>query len=365
MKKLLIINRKQFGYHIDSYKYCQYLKNDFEITYIGFDTGKDKIKENGVNIVYVPYENSVIKNGFKFIQACRKQIKSERYDIVFLVYFLMASFVKIGCNKQHYILDIRTGSINKNSKKRFIEDNILKVEALFFKNITIISECLRAKLNLNNKKCHILPLGSDPIVLNDKSFNNMNLLYVGTLNGRDIHDTVSGLSKFINSFNEYALQCEITYDIIGFGNREVELLLLNTISKLQLEDIVTFHGQKTHAELSPYFKKANIGISYIPLKEYYQCQPPTKTFEYINSGLFCIGTETKEHKHLISEKNGILCTDNAQSFSYALKQVYKNRDKYNSEQIRESLHEYSWNNIISNNLRMYLYLQLSKNEMTK
>jgi hypothetical protein len=351
MKKLLIINRAQFGYHIDSYKYCQYLKDQFEVTYICFDSGKDKVEESGVNIIYVPYNKSFIKKGISFIQACRGQIKNNTYDIVFIVYFLMSSFIKIGFKKENFILDIRTGSVNQSSKKRFTEDTILKLESLFFKNITIISECLRKKLKLNG---HILPLGSDPFSNNIKSYDNINLLYVGTLNGRDIYKTVLGLSDFLKQLKEDDISLKITYDIIGFGTTQDETILKNTIQEENLNDIVVFHGRKMHNELIPYFNKANIGVSYVPITEHYQCQPPTKTFEYINSGLYCIGTNTNENKNLINENNGILCNDSIESFSHALMTLINKKNIIDSLKVSKSLKQYYWKEIVEQNLLIYM-----------
>jgi len=42
---------------------------------------------------------------------------------------------------------------------------------------------------------------------------------------------------------------------------------------------------------------------------YYDCQPATKTFEYILSGMVCIATSTYENKKLINNINGVLCND--------------------------------------------------------
>jgi len=351
MKKLLIINKTQFGYHIDSYKYCQYLKNYFEITYICLDTKKPKIYEDNINIIYVQYQSSYLKRGLNYIKTCRSQIKNKKYDFIFLVYFIMALFVKLGISKENFILDIRTGSVNKSFLKRFIANFILKIETLFFKKITIISICLRKQLNISSKKSHILPLGSDPISNNAKNFDNINLLYVGTLHGRDIYKTIIALSKFIKNNK---ITYNISYDIIGFGTKEDEQLLIKTIKDENLNDKVIFHGRITHDKLIPYFTKANIGVSFIPLIKHYQCQPPTKTFEYINSGLFCIATNTYEHERLISSKNGILCQDNIESFILGLEKFESIRDTLNSNIIKNTLKNHSWEKIIKNNLLNYL-----------
>lgn len=40
-KKLLIINKDPFRYHVDTYKYCQYLRDRYDITYICIEPSKD------------------------------------------------------------------------------------------------------------------------------------------------------------------------------------------------------------------------------------------------------------------------------------------------------------------------------------
>lgn len=354
MKKLLLINRTQFGYHIDSYKYCQYLKNNFEITYICFDTGKEKIHEETVTVIYVPYQKSFIKKGINFIKLCRDIIEKEKYDIIFIVHFLMASLIKLGFEKNDFILDIRTGSVNQNKLKRIIEDNILRIETCFFKKVTIISESLSNKLNININKVHILPLGSDSFVTKKKTFKTINLLYVGTLSGRDIFKTILGLAKLIENKSFKNLKIPISYDIIGFGTKSEENLIKKTIEENKLEDIVIFHGRKLHNDLESYFESSNIGISFIPITDFYQCQPPTKTFEYINSGLYCIATNTKEHQNLINDKNGILCEDNSDSFFNALLYLSNNILTINQNEISLTLRNYTWEKIIIENLLPYL-----------
>jgi len=357
MEKLLIINRAQFGYHIDSYKYCQYLKNKFDITYICFNNKNKKVREDGVNVVYIKNTGSFLNRGLRFIRFCRHYIKKENYDIVFIVHFIMAFLVKIRLNQSKFILDIRTASVNNKLKVRLIEDLALRVNVLFFRRITIISKCLMLKLGISNKKCHILPLGSDPISINNKTFKDINLLYVGTLNGRSIDKTVKGLAKFIDECDKARLGLRITYDIIGFGEKDEERQLANTISELNLESYIMFHGRIMHSELEPFFQKTNIGVSFVPIENHYQCQPPTKTYEYINSGLFCIATKTVANSNLISKNNGILCNDSEESFYEALMILNKIKSRIHSERVRATLNDCSWKDIVTNNLLQYLNRQ--------
>jgi len=353
-KSLLIINRAQFGYHTDSFKYCQYLKNDFNITYICFYGDKEKISEDGVEVVYVPYKGSFIYRGIGFIRNCRQYIKSNKIDLIFIVYFQMSSLLRIGMPSNKFILDIRTGAIGTTAKKRKIDDTLMSLESKAFKHITIISESLRDKFGLRGEKCHILPLGADELSTTDKSFDSMKLLYVGTFLSRNIEETIFGISQFLEKIDHKKVEMEITYDIFGFGTVEEEVLVKNAIMETGLEDIVKFHGRKNHEDLKFYYDNCNIGITYVPLIDYFECQPPTKIFEYARAGLLGISTSTLENKRLITEDNGVLCDDTVGSFSDALENIYINREKFDSRKIRKTLANYSWNNIVNNNLATYL-----------
>ena len=347
-KKLLIINKAQFGYHTDSYKYCEYLKNKFDLTYICFDTNKKKYTIDGVNIIYVSYSGSFFQRGYSYIKFCRKHIKKNNFDLVLAVYFPMVSFITLFNYKINFLLDIRTGAVNKSKIRRRINDYIMIKECSYFKNISVISKSLMDKLNLNINKCDILPLGSDIMVSNIKEYINIKLLYVGTLSSRDIHKTVEGLSIFYEKHKNDNII--ISYDIFGDGNVNDTELLKKSITKYNATSYVKYHGRKNHKELKLYFDKCNVGVSFIPITEYFDCQPPTKTYEYINSGMICLATNTKENRKLITNKNGILHYDTVESFSEALDILYIKKSIFSTINIINSLKMYNWKNIINNNL---------------
>lgn len=350
-KKLLFINPGQFGYQSGYYYYCKYLKKDFDITFLCFDQGYDKISIDGIKIKYIKsYGNrfSRIINSLFFIV---KELITVDYNIIFTVYFKFSFLISLVKYRRKTVLDIRSESVKKSIIKNYINNKLILVESFFFKNITILSNNLIGRIGLNPHKCHYLPLGSD--VFSDKAhdFNSFNLLYVGVFNNRNICETIEGFAKF---YDEYNNLIECTYDILGFGSEHEERIIKDKINNLNLDRIIQFHGRKNHIELKPYFEKCNIGISYVPMTKHFNYQPPTKTFEYIISGLVCIATATEGNKLLINNKNGALCLDNSNSFYDALKQLFINREIFNSEEIRKTLVIYQWENIVNNNLKPYL-----------
>jgi glycosyltransferase involved in cell wall biosynthesis len=286
-----------------------------------------------------------------FIQTSRKYIKENKFDNIFIVYFQAAFLLGLLFRSENTIMDIRTGAVWYDPKKRKIDDRILKFESLFFKHVTVISECLSKRLKINEKKVHILPLGSDSFVTSEKSYDTLKLLYVGGFNNRNIADTIYGLKIFMDDIN---INIDIQYDIVGYGHDFEESKIVEAIDNTNLSEYITFHGKISYAKLKPFFEKSNVGVCYVPVTDYFNCQPSTKLFEYVNSGLVCIATNTDENRAYIDNKNGILCMDNSDSFAKALAKLHNNREKYNTEEIINTLEKFSWKKIISDNLSIYL-----------
>jgi len=351
-KRMLIINQEQFGYHTDTFQYCQYLKGEYEIIYLGFDVNYEKIDLDGIMNVYVSFEGNVIKRHFTFFKTCLAFIKKEKIDLILLKHFYFCSLLRILSPKNKYILDIRSSAIRRNCILRFLMNRLILFDSFFFDRISIISESLRKKIGILSKKCFIMPVGADILSRKSKDFKEqMRLLYVGTLSLRNIEQTIEGVHIFLKNKPE---DIRIQYDIIGNGTANEKKKIQDYINKYKLGNVIKYHGPIKYPDIQPFFDVCNVGISYIPKTEYFNTQPPTKTFEYILSGMLCVATNTVENIKIITNQNGVLCNNNPQSFAQALENVYANRNSWNSEVIRKSRLEYAWDFIINNNLRPQL-----------
>ncbi len=344
-KKILFINPKQFGYAAGYHYYCKYLAKDFDITYICIDFGLPKIEIDGVTVKYLNLSHNKYTRLFKFTYACLYELRSNLYSSVFCVYFRLAFLIGIFGSSKNKILDIRTRTISNNIIYRTFFDYVIKFNSLFFKKNVALSEALKQALNLSKAKCFIIPLGAD-IVKTKKKYMSFHLLYIGTFNNRRIYETIEGLYLFLRN-----KKINIKYDIIGFGSKSDTETIISTINKFGLSNIVKFHGRKNHHELVPFFSTCNIGVSYVPITPYFNCQPPTKTYEYALSGMACVATETNENKKLINYCNGELCKDTPNDFACALEKLYNRRQQLKTETIINSLKDNSWNNIVSLKLK--------------
>ncbi len=348
-KRILIISPGQFGTHNGIYQYCKLLSEDYLISYFGFNESRTNIYSDKIKFIHLESKKNSVYNKIFFLIKLRSYLKLNHHDFIMINYFLGCSFLNL-FTREKLIVDIRSGYIYKNNFKRFCFNSLLLLEVSTFKNITVISKKLSKHLNLP-KRVHHVPLGSPSFSNIEKKYESFKLLYVGTFHQRNLHQAIKGFSKF---YLEYKDLIKMEMNLIGVGNYADIQLIKNTISELGVGHVVKYLGEIRYPELNKHFEYHNIGLSYIPLTQYFNFQPPTKTFEYLSSGMITIATSTVENISVINESNGILIRDNEDSLFEGLKFIYNNKNKYNSLNIQDNSRQYSWENIVFNNLLPYL-----------
>lgn len=343
--KLLIINKEQFGYLTDAYYWCKYLRDEYEISFICFDTGKKKIQLGGIKIHYVKYIGNKTFRGLLFITIALLNILFFNGKII-IEYFEHCEILKKIFPYKKMIVDVRTLSVSENECERNKRNGALIESCRYFDKVTAISNGVKNKIGLDN--ISVLPLGADPISTVKKDYTKLRLLYVGTFSGRQLEKTILGC----DIFHKANPDVHFSYEIIGFGFNNEENELKKLVTDLKLDKYIIFRGKIPNIELKPYFDRNNFGISFIPITDYYNYQPPTKTFEYALSGLFVIATATYANQEVISQDNGILINDTAESFAQALNQI--NHMAINEDNVRKSMQQYAWKLIVENILKPIL-----------
>ena len=225
----------------------------------------------------------------------------------------------------------------------------------------MISYSLAKKLKIDGK-AFILPLGADTISSADKNFDEMKLLYVGSLFNRNIDVTINGFRIF---YEEFKNQINLSFTIIGSGERDEETALRKLVSHYGLSEIINVTGRIPHTQLKPWFDAANVGVSYVPIVDYYDCQPVTKTFEYLLSGMPVIATRTSENIKVINSQNGVLVGDTVEDFYLGLKTIFKKRYLFDSEKIKSGSIDYTWSNIVIKYLKNILKAPAIENPSDK
>ena len=339
-KRLLIINKIQFGQLTDSVKWCEYLKDTYDITFLCVDNGLPRYEMDGISFYYVPFVRFLHIGAILFLLACVVKILFYRGEIL-IEFFHGCGVLKRIFSRKKMFLDVRTLSIEKSEKSRNIFDKEISRCAKLYDRISVISEGVKHKLDLS-KAC-ILPLGSDVISTTTKQFDgDIRLLYVGTLLNRDIDKTILGLKLFIDANQDK----KISYDIIGDGPNNELLELKKLVRILHLQQYVIFHGRIPYEKLNIFFNHCNVGVSFVPITDYYQYQPPTKTFEYAMSGLYCIATNTLANQEIINSKCGILINDTPEEFCKALFWIVNNSQQIKDTEIRQQLKRFNWKRIV-------------------
>lgn len=348
MNHVIIVSSAQFGYHIDTYYYCKYLKHKCRVTYIGWDLGFAPIAMDGIQVISVNRQGGLIR-AIRFLTAFWNLTKNKE-AIIFVKYFKFVSWlIRLMRPKNAMVLDIRTGSVEKNILARKFYDTVLKIEALFYENITVISSGLSKKLGLA-KKAEILPLGAEVISSTDKVFNDLKILYVGTLYNRNLEKVIYGLKKYLSQ-SETPEKVALT--IVGDGlPGQLDRLIMET-ERCGISEVVKFKGRVPHDQLKPLFDTHNVGLSYIPLTAYFDDQPPTKTYEYLMSGMPVIATKTSANQLIINHENGVLIGDAPQDICTGIKLIEQKMDRFCSKSIRMSAQDYQWQRIVEN-LHTYL-----------
>lgn len=350
--KLLFVYPNQFGYHTDSYKYCEHLKDTFDISYICFDQGFERLTLSQVKVIYLPYNTGKVKRLTYFFSSLIRLTLKEKFEVLFTVQFKLCFIIGLFAKSKVKVLDYRSGDLSSSIFKRSLKNIFMRFDALFFRHITVISKGVRDLLFLSKNSTRILPLGADVISSKVRSFERLDLLYLGTLSLRNIDQTIEGIALFLDKNKE--LSDLFSYTIIGFGTKVEEEKINSIIGRMELSETVRFLGRKKYTDLPSYFDECNIGVTYVPQTSYYEYQPVTKLFEYMLSGMPVIATNTYENKLIVNNKNGVLINDSAEDFCNGLITLYNQRKSFNSLDIRKSVELYTWENIVNANLKPYL-----------
>lgn len=339
---LLIVHQEQFGYHSDTYYYCKYLTPGFRVSYICWDYGREKMHLPGVRVIYVTRQGNLARRNLRFIARVLSEIRTGAHAVHFIKYFRGAALVRLFSGRKKFVLDIRSSSTKPLPSQRLLHDLLMRMETLFFRHVSVISEGLKKRLKLP-ARTWILPLGADCLSRTSKSFDTLDLLYVGTLCRRNIHETLLGFARF---YREYKTAIPMRYTIIGTGYGDEESQLKTLAASLGVSDAVRITGYIGRDDLGPWFHTHNLGVSYVPMTPYYDAQPPTKNFEYLLSGIPVLATATKENRNSVDPTCGIIIRDNPDSFYRGLVRFMDRRQSFDSRRIRAGAAAHTWDKIV-------------------
>ena len=346
---ILIISRGSFGFSVGAYELPKYLINRHIVTYLCFGR-KTVLSDNSIvpeSLVLkgIDRKGCLLSRAWKWLISCINACR-ENYDLIYLYYFPLCSLVRLACPNRVFILDIRSGSILPNSIKRKLFNLLIRIDSKAFDHISVLCESMRKYLHLPLNKTHIIPLGANPVDIPSKKFSYIHLLYLGTFFNRNLDDTIRGFAKYLS---EYSEQLNLRYTLVGDSSSGGRQRMSALVQELGLQDIIDLPGYIPRDQLKSFFERCNIGVSYVPIVPYYDCQPPTKTLEYLFAGMPVIATATAENRNIVNDNNGVLIDDTPDGFYRGLCAMADRLSTYNSQSIKDSLSDYSWHDIMANN----------------
>ncbi|NJC25882.1 glycosyltransferase [Neolewinella antarctica] len=348
-QRILLVTRDQFGYHVDPYAYARELTRHCDVTYFCWDYNRPRVEAPGVEVIYSSRDGSLIARNRRFVRELKNHLPDFAASLIF--HFHGASLVLSGIGelKERLVCDVRTGSVNGRAIQRLIKNTILKAEMKAFRHNSFISDSLGKSLGFTNY--NVLPLGASVTDAPVRSYDELHLLYVGTFETRDLEESIAGLGLF---YQRHAGEVRCKYTIIGGGSAAEKQRMRAAVTRYGLDEVVEMTGFIQRDKVGPYLSRANVGVSYVPITDYYNFQPVTKTYEYFLAGLPVIATATHEHRLIIKPHNGVLIKNTPESFAEGLEVIYRRRTDFSATEIRERAAQFSYAHIVDTQLMPYL-----------
>lgn len=317
--------------------------NGFDVTILATSDTDQEVFEvlDGRKIYRIPLkgERKKRRTESSFILKAVKFLNKHNFSIVHIhsscAYFALIRI--LSSNDAKFVYHTTSYPISESHLQAVKRMIFLFIQCLFMDKIIVQSEELKEKLIgiRNLKRSEIVPVGFNrnffyPIGENEKRRlrtsvniyeNHPILVYCGVIaKRRQLDRLIETLARVHKIYDD------ITLLMIGDGNTLDEIKAL--ARSLQIEKNIIFTGRIPHDKIVNYIAMADIGISYIPINENYNYNPPLKTFEYLACGIPTIATRTVSNCRIIKDAfNGILVNDTPEDVAMSIINLLKDKNK--------------------------------------
>ena len=337
ISSILFITREQYGYLTDLVRWVESLESSVAITVVCLDQQRKKVEANeNVKIIYCRGENK-LSRWLNLLRLAKAQAPGNQ--IVFTKYFPGASLVVLGAGRRKSILDFRTLSVSKSAFMRFMQNSAMRLESSVARNLTGVStELLRA---LGRPDGRVVGLGGDNLHLNKtwpEKEELLNLLYLGTLDGRDIEVLLEATCDYI----KMGSHPKIALRLAGTGSAATMAELHRIVFENHTENDINFLGFLTRSEIVDELGKSDIGIVHVPNAPRYKVQPSTKLFEYWGANMPVLASDYPMNRRYVEPGCGILYEPSEAGFLKALTTLSDLVTSTNRQRIAILADKYSW-----------------------
>jgi glycosyltransferase involved in cell wall biosynthesis len=245
-------------------------------------------------------------------------------------------------SKQNVVMDLRSLSVKVNRFLRYVEDRLTIFELKQFSNLTIVSRSLAKKIS--RPSASVVSLGGEVaiegILQGQNSFKKLKLVYVGSLDGRDLQFVIHSIasSKHCN---------RISLELIGNFQTSQGRALVELVQKLGLTDRITFRGYLKGSSLGKVLRSANLGIVHVPPSPFYRCQPSTKLYEYWAYGLPVLVSNYGFHEQDIPEGSGFVYEYKMESLQALFDQLTNSQNNFDYRLISDLARRHSWESVVN------------------
>lgn len=277
-----------------------------------------------------------------------KLVKKGNYDLIWIgatssiVHFFIFIY-PLFARKKSYFVQTFTPSVKPSKIGRILSDLLLGINLKIFNYVGVNSERNIKSYGLTKNQSIMVQVGVHDYGFYERNFNHIKLLYIGTLNSREVWKSIEGLGIFLKRFPNILIE----YNIIGGGHKHEADKIMETIQQYGLEDRVKYYGYLPFEKVKEFFKICNVGIAYVPINNYFQ-NSSTKTLEYLVAGMPVIATNNSFRGKIVTNESGVLIEDTAESFSKGLEKLIFNIKSFDQKKIRSYYSKYSMDYSISN-----------------
>lgn len=159
-RKLLIVDKHQFGYLTDVYQWCKYLSPIYDITVVSADVGEPKFSIPGVKVFLVNFKLPRTIRALLFILTALIYVAICN-GVILVEYFQDCSILKKIFRWKKMMVDVRTLSVSPDKRHRNSYNKRLQKDLKAFDEVIAISKGVIKQIDIPN--VHLLPLGADSI----------------------------------------------------------------------------------------------------------------------------------------------------------------------------------------------------------
>jgi len=354
--KILIVGLNQLP-HRYLYNQCKYLADYFDITVISPYEGLEKKTSNLFKTVYL--DTGVPKSRFKLLKklqtftrifrtiyGVRRHMRDEAYDLVYIWDQTWAFAIKLLLGPKHkYVMQMFAPGVTSSRLKNKLHDLQVEFNVRFFQHVFMGTARVKQLFKVPAGKAHATGVGIEAIEYQDRVFESLDLVYLGALTNRYVHESVEGFARF---FQANQGRIRMSYKIIGGGTPEAVKLLKDSITAAGPEVPVQYLGRLDDADLISVFRTSNIGVVYNRVTPYYTNNISTKLYEYLLSGLPVIAVKNNSLLKVVNPSNGVLIEDSPEGFEQGLHILMANLGSFNSQAIAQSGEERSVKTVVMN-----------------